>query len=207
MEFSTWLSLVSAGFLISISPGPSALFSISQSTQYGFKSTLVSVAGLQLGLACGIVLVLSGLGVLIVNFPSAFGVIKILGMLYLISLGIIQWSRRIEQLSLSIDGSNSTFKARESFVQGFFVNFTNIKGFVFLVAFLPLFVDLRDLSLIEGSIVVVTLVAIENIVMTTYALMAHLSKSWLREPNKIRWQNRITGLALILIGLVMGLSS
>ena len=207
MEFSTWLGLVSAGFLISISPGPSALFTVSQSTQFGFKSTLVSIAGLQLGLACGIVLVLSGLGVLIVNFPSAFGVIKIIGMLYLITLGIIQWRKKAENLDLSVTNSKSTFRAKISFAQGFFVNFTNIKGFVFLVAFLPLFVDLRMFSVFEGAIVVVTLVAIENIVMTTYALIAHLSKSWLGDPKKILWQNRITGLALILIGLVMGLSS
>ena len=56
------------------------------------------------------------------------------------------------------------------------------------------------------DIVVATLVAIDIIIMTTYSLMAHVSKSWLRDPKKILWQNRITGLALILIGLVMGLS-
>jgi len=207
MELSTWLGLVSAGFLISLSPGPSALFTMSQSTQFGFKSTLISIAGLQLGLACGVMLVLSGLGVLIVNFPSAFGVIKIIGMLYLITLGIIQWRQKVEHLALSVTETKNTFKAKISFVQGFFVNFTNIKGFVFLVAFLPLFIDLRVFSMLESGIVVVTLVAIENIVMTAYALMAHLLKSWLRDPKKILWQNRITGLALILIGVIMGLSN
>ena len=207
MELSTWLGLVSAGFLISLSPGPSALFTMSQSTQFGFKSTLISIAGLQLGLACGVMLVLSGLGVLIVNFPSAFGVIKIIGMLYLITLGIIQWRQKVEHLALSGTNTKNTFKAKISFVQGFFVNFTNIKGFVFLVAFLPLFIDLRVFSMLESGIVVVTLVAIENIVMTAYALMAHLLKSWLRDPKKILCQNRITGLALILIGVIMGLSN
>ncbi|MGE4570657.1 MAG: LysE family transporter [Gammaproteobacteria bacterium] len=206
MEFSTWLSLVSAGFLISISPGPGALFTMSQSSQFGFKSTLTSIAGLQLGLACQIVLVLSGLGVLIVNFPGAFGVIKIIGMLYLIALGVIQWRRKAEQLNISTGTLMSAFSASASFVQGFFVDFTNIKGTVFLVAFLPLFVDLRAFSLLEGGIVVATLIAIDIIIMTAYSLMAHLSKSWLRDPKKILWQNRITGLALILIGLVMGLS-
>jgi len=46
MEFSTWLSLVSTGFLVSISPGSGALFIMSQSSQLGFKPTLISVAGL-----------------------------------------------------------------------------------------------------------------------------------------------------------------
>ena len=207
MELSTWLSLVSAGFLISVSPGPGALFALSQSTQFGFKSSLVSIAGLQLGLACGIILVLSGLGVLIVNFPSAFGVIKILGMLYLIALGVIQWRQKVEPISLSHANTKSAFRAKKSFIQGFFVDFTNIKGFVFLIAFLPLFVDLRSFSIFEGGVVVATLVAIDIIIMTIYSLIAHFSKSWLREPSKILWQNRITGLALIIIGLVMGLTN
>jgi homoserine/homoserine lactone efflux protein len=206
VELSTWLSLVSAGFLISISPGPGALFTISQCSQFGFKSTLVSIAGLQLGLACQIVLVLSGLGVLIVNFPGAFGVIKIIGMLYLVALGVIQWRRKVERPNISTDASMSAYSAGKSFVQGFFVDLTNIKGTVFLIAFLPLFVDLRVLSLLDGGVVVATLIAIDIIVMTAYSLMAHLSKSWLRDPKKILWQNRVTGLALILIGLVMGLS-
>lgn len=207
MEFSTWLSLVSACFVICISPGPSALFTMSQSTQFGFKSTLISIAGLQLGLACAIILALGGLGMLIVNFPGAFGVMKIIGMLYLIALGVIQLRQKVESLDTSTTYSNKVFKASKSFIQGFFVNFTNIKGFVFFIAFLPLFVDLRTISLLEGGIVVVTFVVIENIVMTTYALIAHLSKSRLRDPKKILWQNRIIGLALILIGLVMGLSN
>jgi threonine/homoserine/homoserine lactone efflux protein len=46
MEFLTWLSLVSTGFLVSISPRPRALFTMIQSSQLSFKPTLISVAGL-----------------------------------------------------------------------------------------------------------------------------------------------------------------
>jgi len=133
-------------------------------------------------------------------------VIKIIGMLYLVALGVIQWRRKVERPNISTDASMSAYSAGKSFVQGFFVDLTNIKGTVFLIAFLPLFVDLRVLSLLDGGVVVATLIAIDIIVMTAYSLMAHLSKSWLRDPKKILWQNRVTGLALILIGLVMGLS-
>jgi len=204
MELSTWISFVSAGFFISISPGPGALFTISQSSQFGFKPALISIAGLQLGLACQILLVLSGLGVLIVNFPGAFGVIKVIGMIYLVALGVVQWLRKVEKIDLKEGVQRGVFRTGRSFAQGFFVDLTNIKGTVFLIAFLPLFVDLRTFSLLEGGIVVTTLVLIDVIVMAGYSLMAHLSKSWLRDPEKILWQNRITGLALILVGLVMG---
>ena len=183
MDFITWLSLISTGFLISISPGPGALFTISQSSQFGFKSSLIVIAGLQLGLSFNILLVLSGLGILIVNFPSAFVVIKIIGMLYLIALGIIQCIRKVESLDISIEFSIYSFNARKSFVQGFFVDLTNIKGIVFFIAFIPMFIDLMDFSLLEGTIILITLVVIDMTIMTLYSLLAHISRSWLHDPK------------------------
>ena len=50
MELTVWLGLLASALFISISPGPGAIFSISQGTQYGFKRAMFSVAGLQLGL-------------------------------------------------------------------------------------------------------------------------------------------------------------
>jgi homoserine/homoserine lactone efflux protein len=40
--------------------------------------------------------------------------------------------------------------------------------------------------------------------MTGYTMLAEISKSLLSDPKKILWQNRVTGLTLILVGLIMG---
>ena len=101
MELTIWLGLLVSALFISISPGPGAIFSISQGTQYGLKRSIISVIGLQLGLMSQIIFLLLGLGVLIDQFPSIFSIIKILGMLYLIALGIMQWLKKIEQISTS----------------------------------------------------------------------------------------------------------
>jgi len=37
-------------------------------------------------------------------------------------------------------------------------------------------------------------------------MLAEISKSFLSDPKKILWQNRVTGSTLILIGLIMGTS-
>ena len=62
MELTVWLGLLASALFISISPGPGAIFSISQGTQYGFKRAMFSVAGLQLGLVSQILFLLFGLG-------------------------------------------------------------------------------------------------------------------------------------------------
>ena len=204
MELTVWLGLLASALFISISPGPGAIFSISQGTQYGFKRAMFSVIGLQLGLISQILFLLFGLGVLINQFPSIFILIKILGMLYLIALGILQWLKKIEQISTNEDYHSLSFNPLKALLQGFFVNLTNIKGTVFFLALIPLFIDLTALKLSTCIIFTLTLIVIDLVVMAGYVTLAQLSKSLLADPKKILWQNRLTGSTLILVGLIMG---
>ena len=204
MELTVWLGLLASALFISISPGPGAIFSISQGTQYGFNRAMFSVAGLQLGLVSQILFLLLGLGVLINQFPSVFIVIKILGMMYLIVLGILQWLKKIEQIDTNEDHQSLSFRPLKALLQGFFVNLTNIKGTVFFLALIPLFIDLTALKLSTCIIFTATLIVIDLIVMAGYVTLAQVSKTLLADPKKILWQNRLTGSTLILVGLIMG---
>lgn len=206
MELTVWLGLLASALFISISPGPGAIFSISQGTQYGLKRSIISVIGLQLGLMSQIIFLLLGLGVLIDQFPSIFSIIKILGMLYLIALGVMQWLKKIEQISTSKAYLEKAFNPLSSLLKGFFVNITNIKGTVFFLALIPLFVDLTALKISTCLILTATLISVDLIVMIGYVMLAEISKSFLSDPKKILWQNRVTGSTLILIGLIMGTS-
>ncbi|MBC48070.1 MAG: hypothetical protein CMO27_04140 [Thiotrichales bacterium] len=204
MELTVWLGLLASALFISISPGPGAIFSISQGTQYGLRRALFSVIGLQLGLTSQILFLLFGLGVLIDEFPSIFIVIKVLGMIYLITLGIMQWFKRIEQISTPEEEIQVVFSPLKGLLQGFFVNLTNIKGTVFFLALIPLFINLTALKLSTCIIFISTLIGIDFLVMMGYVTLAEISKTLLSDPKKILWQNRLTGSTLILVGLIMG---
>jgi homoserine/homoserine lactone efflux protein len=147
---------------------------------------------------------LFGLGVLIDQFPAIFKIIKVIGMIYLIALGVMQWLKKIEQIATSKEVFQSSFRPLKGLFQGFFVNLTNIKGTVFFLALIPLFVDLTALKLSTCVIFTSTLIGVDLIVMTGYVTLAEISKSLLSDPKKILWQNRVTGLTLILVGLIMG---
>jgi len=204
MELTVWLGLLASALFISISPGPGAIFSISQGTQYGLRRALFSVIGLQLGLTSQILFLLFGLGVLIDQFPSIFIVIKVLGMIYLITLGIMQWFKRFEQISTPEEEIQVVFSPLKGLLQGFFVNLTNIKGTVFFLALIPLFINLTALKLSTCIIFISTLIGIDFLVMMGYVTLAEISKTLLSDPKKILWQNRLTGSTLILVGLIMG---
>jgi homoserine/homoserine lactone efflux protein len=204
MELTVWLGLLASALFISISPGPGAIFSISQGTQYGLRRALFSVIGLQLGLTSQILFLLFGLGVLIDQFPSIFIVIKVLGMIYLIILGIMQWFKRIEQISTPEEEIQVVFSPLKGLLQGFFVNLTNIKGTVFFLALIPLFINLTALKLSTCIIFISTIIGIDFLVMMGYVTLAEISKTLLSDPKKILWQNRLTGSTLILVGLIMG---
>ena len=204
MELTVWLGLLASALFISISPGPGAIFSISQGTQYGLRRALFSVIGLQLGLTSQILFLLFGLGVLIDQFPSIFIVIKVLGMIYLIILGIMQWFKRIEQISTPEEEILVVFSPLKGLLQGFFVNLTNIKGTVFFLALIPLFINLTALKLSTCIIFISTIIGIDFLVMMGYVTLAEISKTLLSDPKKILWQNRLTGSTLILVGLIMG---
>ena len=204
MELTVWLGLLASALFISISPGPGAIFSISQGTQYGFKRAMFSVTGLQLGLISQILFLLFGLGVLINQFPSVFIIIKILGMLYLIVLGIMQWLKKIEQIDTNEEHGSLNFNPIKALLLGFFVNLTNIKGTVFFLALIPLFIDLTALKLSTCIIFTATLIVIDLLVMAGYVTLAEISKTLLADPKKILWQNRLTGSTLIVVGLIMG---
>jgi len=151
-----------------------------------------------------ILFLLFGLGVLINQFPSVFIFIKFLGMLYLIVLGVLQWRKKIEQISTNEDHHSQAFNPLKAALQGFFVNLTNIKGTVFFLALIPLFIDLTALKLSTCIIFTSTLIVIDLIVMAGYVTLAQVSKALLADPKKILWQNRLTGSTLILVGLIMG---
>ena len=81
-----------------------------------------------------------------------------------------------------------------------------MKGSVFLIELIPLFIDLTSLKYVTSLLLISTIIVIDLLVMTGYVTLAELSKSLLSDPKKILWQNRLTGATLILVGLVMGTS-
>jgi homoserine/homoserine lactone efflux protein len=203
MSFATWIAFVIAGTLIAISPGSGAILSMSHGLAYGVRKASATVLGLQLGLVLVLVIAGAGVGSLLLASETAFTVVKVVGALYLIWLGISQWRSKAQASSISTAGlaAHPTFGRRV--LTGFLTNATNPKGIIFMVAVLPQFITQDAPVLPQLAILGVTMVSIDTTVMHGYALLASSMQRWFRDARAVKMQNRFFGAVLMVIGTLL----
>ena len=203
MSFATWIAFVVAGTLIAISPGSGAILSMSHGLAYGLRKASATVLGLQLGLVLVLAVAGAGVGSLLIASEVAFTVVKVVGALYLIWLGVGQWRSKAVASGVPMTGlaAHPTFGRRV--LTGFLTNATNPKGIIFMVAVLPQFISQDAPVLPQLAILGATMVTIDTTVMHGYALLASSMQRWFRDPRAVRTQNRFFGGVLVVVGALL----
>ncbi|TAG03924.1 MAG: threonine transporter RhtB [Betaproteobacteria bacterium] len=192
MEFSTWLAFFAASWAISISPGPGAVFAMSSGLNYGFKRGYVGAIGMILGMWTALVVVALGLGALLLASAHAFTVLKWAGVAYLIYLGIKQWCAPAVPLATK-DETRSSFSAKALIFNGWAVNATNPKGYIFMMAVMPQFIDASAPLLPQYAIIALTLAFTDVVVMAGYTGFASRVLAFFKTEAQMRFLNRLFG--------------
>lgn len=202
MSASVWLAYFAACWVIAISPGSGAVLSMSHGLSYGLRQASATILGLQAGLVFILLVAGGGLGALLLASETAFMIVKIIGALYLIYLGIQQWRAPVDA------GPEATVRvapmsARRRFLIGVLTNATNPKGIIFMVAVLPQFIDPNRPLALQLFILAVTMCAVDLIVMHSYALLASRLQRFFRNVRAMRIQNRVFGSVLMGVGAAL----
>lgn len=196
MPWDIWLTMLFASILISVSPGAGAVVSMNYGLKYGLKRSYAAIFGLQTGLFAQTFIVVIGLGSLIMKSILLFNIIKWIGVVYLVFLGIMKF---VEKPHLPSDTENiKAFSAKKAYIQATLINLTNIKATVFLVAFIPQFLNPNEPLLQQFFIICATLIGVDIIVMTGYSSLASKLKNVVKSVRAIQIQNRLTGAFLLL---------
>jgi homoserine/homoserine lactone efflux protein len=203
MSFTTWIAFVIAGAVIAISPGSGAILSMSHGLAYGLRKASATVLGLQLGLLLVLAVAGAGVGSLLLASEVAFTVVKVVGALYLIWLGIAQWRAPVHAGGVPIAGLAAHPSFGRRVLTGFLTNATNPKGIIFMVAVLPSFIDSSRPVLLQLGILAVTMMTIDTTVMHGYAFLASSMQHYFRDPRAVRLQNRFFGAVLIVVGTLL----
>jgi len=203
MLLSTWIAFVIAGSLIAISPGSGAVLSMSHGLAYGLKKASATVLGLQCGLILVLVIAGAGVGSLLLASSTAFTIVKTVGALYLIWLGIGSWRAKAEAPAVQTAGLAAHPSFGKRVMTGFLTNATNPKGIIFMVAVLPQFIDKKLPLLPQLAILGVTMVTIDAIVMHGYAALASSMQRYFRDARAVKIQNRVFGAVLVLMGSLL----
>ena len=188
MSYQMWFAYMLACWVISISPGAGAIASMSSGLNYGFRHGYWNVLGLQLALVVQIAIVAAGVGVLFTTSPWAFLVVKWFGVAYLLYLAYLQWNAPAQSIDIKNVLPN---KSRTQLVlYGFLVNMSNPKAIVFLLAVLPQFLDLAKPQWPQYTIMAITMISIDLIVMAGYTGLAAKVLRMLKSAKQQKMMNR-----------------
>lgn len=200
MSIEVWLAYLATAVLFSLAPGSGTVNSISNGMVYGWRKSLASIAGLQVGLAFHILLVGVGLGAIVAQSATAFTLIKWLGVVYLLWLGIQKWR---ERAALDVTATTARVSARQLFRQAVLVNLTNPKTIVFLVALFPQFLDPSEPQQLQLTVLGLTTVLIDTLVMLFYVTLAAKLTGYIRSMKVMNSLNRLFGSMFIGCGALL----
>ncbi|MCG6351564.1 homoserine/homoserine lactone efflux protein [Vibrio fluvialis] len=190
MDTHVWLAYVATAIVFSLAPGSGTVNSISNGLSYGTRKSLASIAGLQIGLAIHIMLVGAGIGALVAQSALAFTIIKWVGAVYLVWLGIQKWRDRS---SLVADAATQTLSAGTLLRKAVLINLTNPKSIVFLVALFPQFLDPARDQMTQLLVLGITTVTIDSFVMLGYTSLASQMGRFIRSDRIMLKINRVFG--------------
>lgn len=200
MDYHVWFAYVVTAIVFSLAPGSGTVNSISNGLSYGTRKSLAAIAGLQLGLAIHIVLVGAGIGALVAQSALAFSVIKWVGVVYLIWLGIQKWR---DTESVSAKAAHESRSAGQLLRSAVLINLTNPKSIVFLVALFPQFIDPAGDQFQQLMILGITTVVIDSLVMLGYTSLASQMGRYIRSDRVMGRINKVFGSMFVGCGALL----
>jgi threonine/homoserine/homoserine lactone efflux protein len=119
-------------------PGPAVIYVVTRGVVHGRRAGLMSVLGVETGNLFQVLAATVGLAAVIASSAEAFTVVKYLGAAYLIYLGI---RALLGSEDATEDRVAPAHSDRRLYLDGLLVGALNPKLALFLLAFLPQFVD------------------------------------------------------------------
>ena len=199
------LAFTLTSLLMSLSPGPSNLYVMARSIAQGVQGGLVAAAGLGVGSLIHVAAAVLGLSVLFSHSPTLYMMVKLIGALYLIYLGVNYW--RAHSGSGSDDEAlpvkkTKSMPLKKVFIQSIIVEVTNPKTALFFIALLPQFVvpESGPIALqlfVLGMIAALTALPCDILVAVSSSKVA----SWLlKHKNAQVIQDKVSGSILLGMG-------
>ena len=201
MDFLTLLSLMIATFVYAISPGPGLFAVLAISTRFGPIPAIWVSIGHTVGDIIYVALAMLALNALADLINESMLYVKILGASYLIFIGYQQFRSK----GISFEPSSKKSSVIKLLIAGFVVGVTNPKTIIFYLSFLPIFIDLNNLTLNTEVQVIVAIGLTVFFVLSLANILGVRLRSYIENPDSIRRLNQVTGVTMILVGVFVAL--
>nr|WP_253913469.1 LysE family translocator [Pseudoruegeria sp. HB172150] len=127
------MAFIPAALALNFTPGADMMFCLGQGLRHGPRAAWAASAGISTGSMIHVTLAGLGLGAVVAHSPWLFDVIRWAGVAYLLWLAV--QALRAGPMKAKPQGSTHAYR------EGLMVNLTNPKVILFVLAFIPQFVD------------------------------------------------------------------
>ncbi len=193
-------------FFVSLTPGMCMLLALTLGMSIGVRKTLYMMYGELIGITIVALGAALGVATLMLKLPQVFFVFKFIGAAYLIWLGYQMWQSRGRLVITTGQSSNSQVTAKELAFNGFITAIANPKGWAFMIALLPSFIDAKQPLGSQLTVIIVLLVTLEFTALMIYACGGKALRHLLLNKNNVKLMNRISGSLMVLVGCWLGVS-
>ena len=190
-----------SGILLNITPGADTLYILGRGISQGRKSAIISALGISAGCLVHTILAAFGLSAILEKSIFAFNIVKWIGALYLIYLGI----NSIKSKEIVFDNIENTkiISSKKIFLEGVVTNVLNPKVALFFLSFLPQFISTNNNYgfipfLILGFTFIITGTLWGLILSFSSSIMTNAMKKNRNISSKL---NKITGIVFITLGI------
>lgn len=192
---------ITSSIILALIPGTDTIFILGQSISNSKKSGIFSAFGICTGLLVHTFLSAFGLSLILKNSITAFNLVKFMGAMYLIYMGIKN-IRSKENLLVS-KGKIKRENLKKDFFQGMLTNILNPKVALFFLAFLPQFIDnSNEYGAIPFILLGLTSFVISSIWYISLSNFAsYVAKFLKKNENFGRYVNKVSGSIFIILGL------
>lgn len=206
MGVENFIAFIITAFIFVVTPGMDTLFVLNKSLGQGRRSGVYASLGINTGVLVHTLLGALGLSVLIAKSPMGFTIIKYVGALYILYLGVMSFRSKNNPLLMS-ENEGQGFKAKASFWSGFVTNALNPKVAMFFMAFFPQFINPAQLQSPIPFITLGLTYAVLGIMwLFVLAFFAGSFSQKIQSNAKIGTQiNKVCGVVFIGMGLIMGM--
>ncbi|MFB8242071.1 LysE family translocator [Kitasatospora purpeofusca] len=187
--------------LLTVLPGPDTLLVVRSGLRGRRQAIAVglgtAVAAFGWGLAAAF-----GVAALLQHSAAAFTAVKLAGAAYLVFLGVRTfWRTRQGQVSAVPTGAEGHHNAWRAARTGLVAGLLNPKTGLFYVAVLPQIIPETE-TVLPSTLLFAT---VDAVVVALYfvllAWFAALLTNWLRRPRTLRFMERTTAVALMMLGI------
>ncbi len=198
MTIEAWISFITASMILCFTPGPTVCLVMGQALEHGKKSGIPLVAGTLSGDVMAMSFSFIGMGALLATSATLFTILKWVGALFLIYLGIKAFHTKIgvTETTRKQMGKGSVY------FNALVVTALNPKGIVFFMAFFPLFINANISVLPQMLVMAVTFLVVSTASVSFYAISSGYLRSRVTSARFQNSLNKLSGGMLVGAGAI-----